>query len=181
MGRCRVVTPGTLKVPLSSVHEARLAALKARKAPRKASKAEIIAAEADLEQARADGDWVEVKNELNAGEQRDVFAELVLGGYTPGEKTVLDPKKVGITKLLAYIVRWSLVDSSGEVMEVSEATLRVQDSETLKELIELVDAHEECVEAERAARKKKMVGARASSLTSGSHSAPAGPSSTSAH
>jgi hypothetical protein len=52
----------------------------------------------------SDGDFIDVKRELSAGEQRRMFAGMVLHGVVPGEKTLLDPERVGITKMVEYLV-----------------------------------------------------------------------------
>lgn len=182
MGRCRFVTPGRIRIPLASVYVHRLAELKARKIPKKATKAEIDAAEAALADAQADGAWIEVKTELSAGEAREVYTGMLIGdGVTPGEKAKFDPAMMGLTKALAYLVGWSLQDSQGEVADITQTSLKLLDQETLGEVIEAVERHDETVEAERTARKNARAGGKASSQTSGLLSVPDGPLSASAH
>lgn len=182
MGRCRFVTPGRVRIPLASVYVHRLAELKARKIPTKATKAEIDAAEQALAAAEADGEWIEVKTELNAGEAREVYTGMLIGdGVIPGEKAKFDPALMGVTKAIQYLLAWSLVDAQGEPAEISLTSLKLLDGETLTEVIEAVELHDDKVAAERAARKNVRAGGKASSLTSGSRSVPVGPSSASAH
>lgn len=113
----------------------------------------------------SDGDFIDVKRELNAGEQRKLFAGMVRDGVIPGEKTVLDPEQVGITKLVAYLVGWSLVDAKGAPVPVSEAALKNLDVETYTEIMTAVDTHETEQEAKRALAKnpESATGSKATS------------------
>ena len=113
----------------------------------------------------SDGDWIEVKAELNAGEQRHLFAGLVKS-MKPGVATELDPEQVGKTKLLSYIVDWSLRDANGAKVPVTSASLDALEVDTYQELNTVIDAHEEAIEKARAERKNSQAGARPSSATS---------------
>lgn len=105
----------------------------------------------------SDGDFVDVKKELNAGEQRQVFAGMVRD-ITPGERALVDPAKVGVTKLMAYILGWSFVDADGKPVPFSESGLNALDTETYAEVVAAIDAHEEAVEKARAMRKNAATG-----------------------
>lgn len=109
-----------------------------------------------------DGDFIDVKRRLNTGEQRKLFGSLVKDMH-PGEKLSLIPELVGLTKLVAYIVGWSFVDAERKPVPVSEAAINNLDSETFKELIELVDEHEEQQTALRDAEKNVPAGVSAPS------------------
>ena len=50
----------------------------------------------------SDGDYIDVKKTLNAGEYRKLLYDQFKD--TEGNKVVLDHAKVGISKLLAYIL-----------------------------------------------------------------------------
>lgn len=109
----------------------------------------------------SDGDWIEVKRELNAGEHRRVFGRLVKE-MTAGEKAKLDPEQIGLTKLVEYIVDWSFEDG-GKPVPVTESAINNLDSDTYAELIKVVDAHEEAIDAEIEQRKNERAGEKASS------------------
>jgi hypothetical protein len=113
----------------------------------------------------SDGDWVEVKKELNAGEQRRIFAGVVKTMHA-GEKLELNPEQIGKSKLLEYIVAWSFIGLSGKPEPFSAAALDNLDADTYRELIELVDAHEEAAEKAMAERKNGQGGETTSSVTS---------------
>jgi len=113
----------------------------------------------------SDGDYIDVKKELNAGEERRVWWRLVKT-MTPGEKPVLDPEKVGLTKVVEYLVGWSFTDTAGKPVKVSEAALTNLDGETYSEIVKVIDAHDDAVIAEREARKNGKGDTANSSTTS---------------
>jgi len=129
MGRCRMVDPELVRLPLS------------------------------------DGDFLDVKRALTAGEQREVFIQQIKGVVTSGRATELDPRKMGVTRICAYVVGWSLVDQAGRPLPFSEATLLLQDSDTYREIGDAIDAHVEAEERRQAERKTNPIFASVSSAT----------------
>jgi hypothetical protein len=118
MGRCRMVEPEQVRLPIS------------------------------------DGDFIDVKRQLTAGEHRRIFLDQIKGDViVSGQEMQLDPAKLGITRILAYVVGWSLVDPDGHPIPFSEATLLLQDADTYGEIAEAVDAHIEAQERLRAERR----------------------------
>lgn len=105
----------------------------------------------------SDGDYIDIKKELNAGESRRVFARLVKD-MRAGEKISLEPEQVGLTKIAEYLVGWSFTDQQGRPVEVSEGAIQNLDMDSYVEIREAIDAHEVTVEAERAARKNARAG-----------------------
>lgn len=108
------------------------------------------------------GDWIEVKRELNAGEHRRVFGRMVKE-MKAGQSATLDPEQIGLTKLVEYIVAWSFEDDRGRSVDVSESAINNLDAETYRELQQLIDAHEDGIDAEIEARKNDQAGEKASS------------------
>jgi hypothetical protein len=112
----------------------------------------------------SDGDSVEVKKILNAGEYRkliyDQFKE-----SPDGDKVVLDHSKVGMAKLLAYIIGWTFVGFNGQPLpyrpdepeDIRRATIDGLDQDTYRELIAAVTAHEEREDAALEAQKKTRI------------------------
>lgn len=109
----------------------------------------------------SDGDWIDVKKELNAGERRAVFANMVKEHHA-GEPVLMDSAKVGFTRILAYLVAWSFVDDHGPVA-LSEAAINNLDTDTYTEIVKALDAHEAQEDAAREARKKFLAGESPSS------------------
>ena len=103
------------------------------------------------------GEWLDVKSELNAGEARRIFSTLVKE-MNAGEVTKLDPERVGLTKLVEYVVGWSLLNKRGQPQAISESAFNALDQDTYAELIAAVDAHDARVETIRAARKNGQGG-----------------------
>ena len=117
----------------------------------------------------SDGDSVEVKKILNAGEYR----QLIYGQFkesSDGEKVTLDHSKVGMAKLLAYIVGWTFIGFDGQPLpyrpdepeDIRRATIDGLDQDTYRELIAAVTAHEEREDAALEAQKKTRITAPAS-------------------
>jgi hypothetical protein len=129
--------------------------------------------------ALSGGEWIDVKAELNAGEARRIFATLVKEMHA-GQPTKLDPEKVGLTKVVEYVVGWSLLGSDGRPEPVSESAIDGLDLDTYQEIVAAVDGHDLACEAARAARKNGQDGETASAVISPSRAAAAGVSTGSA-
>ena len=107
-----------------------------------------------------DGDWIDVKQQLNAGEQRHTITRMVKT-MNAGEKTSLEPKEVGRSKILEYLLAWSLLGLDDQPIPyaidqpeaVRAATLDALDFETYQEIATAVDRHDEANEQAREARK----------------------------
>lgn len=123
----------------------------------------------------SDGDYVDVKKRLTAGEYRKlIYAQFK---DTPvGEKATLDYTKLGTSKLLAYILGWSLISVVDEQPipydpqdpeELRQSVLDdLLDQDTYRELLAAVTAHEEREEAALEAQKKTRTTAPPLSVTS---------------
>lgn len=115
-----------------------------------------------------DGDYLIVKRQLTHGEELDAFARQTIVGT---EGTVrINPLRVGDTKVLAYLLDWSLREYAikGQPVEVVESALRALAPEDYAEIKAAIDAHEEAMRAAREAEKKTGTG--------GTRSAPISPS-----
>ena len=96
--------------------------------------------------------WIDVKRELNAGEQRRLFTTLIKD-LTAGEKPTLDPEQLGITKIMAYLIGWSFTDKSGKSIPVSRAAVDNLKTATYQDIVKAIDDHEAKADADVAARK----------------------------
>jgi hypothetical protein len=105
----------------------------------------------------SDGDWIEVKKELNVGEQRRIFARLVKS-MEVGQTVKLDPEQVGRSKVVEYLIGWSLTDAKGKPVPVTEGAIDSMDADTFKEIREAIEAHEETQDAAREAAKNAQAG-----------------------
>lgn len=110
----------------------------------------------------SDGDYLDVKKELNAGEYTELLESLV--------------KEDHFARYLQYIVAWSFVGLDGKPLPYSHDqpqqarvdTLKSLDLATMTEMIEALDAHQLRENAEREARKNGQ--------TTGNGSSPVSPS-----
>lgn len=98
------------------------------------------------------GDWVDVKKELNAGETRNIFTDLVKD-FHAGEAATLDPKQVGLTKVLNYVVAWSFVDAQGHGVPFNASALNNLYPDDYHEIVNAIEMHDEAVEQMRITRK----------------------------
>lgn len=129
----------------------------------------------------SDGDWLDVKKELNAGEQHRVFTRLVKT-FTAGHQPELNPEQVGKTQALEYIVDWSLCDEKEHRVAFSAEALDAIDPGTYQEIIAAVEKHHEAAEQARDERKNGKDGKDGLIATLPSaDSSPAGPTTTSSH
>ena len=111
------------------------------------------------------GDWIDVKKELNAGEERRFFTDLVKVMHA-GERAELQPDRVGKTQMLAYIVGWSFRGHDDKPVPFSEAALDNLDQDSYTEIFEAIDKHVEGVDRARTLRKNAQDTSMASSATS---------------
>lgn len=111
-----------------------------------------------------EGDWIEIKHELTAGEEREVFARMTKS-LEAGQRPQLDASQVQIATVLAYLVGWSFVDAAGRPVDVTEAAVKQLDTDSFKEVHAAIAAHEAAVAVKKTVSR---AGANASSPTSGS-------------
>ena len=105
----------------------------------------------------SDGDYVDIKRELSAGEQNDLLGDLI-EDYTAGEKVKLKPKEVARARLRAYIVGWSFTDPDGRPVPVSASSIYNIDQDTQAEIVAAIDAHEAVRKAQREEERKNLTG-----------------------
>ena len=110
-----------------------------------------------------DGDYVDVKRELNAGEYRKLLYSQFKDTTPDDDRMQVDPAKVGIVKLLAYILGWSFVSvvdhqpipyDPQDPEELRRAVLDDLDIDTYRQLIAAVTEHERQQDAATEAQKK---------------------------
>ena len=111
-----------------------------------------------------DGEFLDLKAELNAGEYRKMLA----GNFSEhfaGEKPRVDLDTFGITVVLAYVVGWSFVDMKDQPLAFSKSALLMLDQDTFSEIREACEAHHEASEKAAAERKNARTGASTYSKT----------------
>jgi len=117
----------------------------------------------EVQLSLSDGDWIRVKKRLTAGESREQFSRIVKDA-PGGERPTLSSMQVGLSRILAYLLDWSLVDDKGVVLplrnargeiaiDVMTASLNSIDPESFGEILSAVEAHEDAMDKEREAEK----------------------------
>src|SRR5262245_14717959 len=120
------------------------------------------------------GDWILVKKRLTTGETRAAFARQFKAA-PDGGRPELDLTAIGLAKIVAYLLDWSLTDDAGVVVSIRdqprslvEQTVDGLDSQTFNELRAAIDAHEDREVAAMADEKKTRTSATRSLAISGS-------------
>lgn len=164
------VRPEVVRLYLVDVHRRALADHRVRMKTLKGD--ELTAAtlvipqlEINIKDAERKGRYIDVKKRLTAGESRKMFAQVVRD-MTAGERARLDPERIGVSKLLAYLLAWSLTDDDGHPVPFSPEALDSVDPDVYADMIKAVDWHEEVQDAARSAEKNGPDGATPSSTTS---------------
>jgi hypothetical protein len=122
----------------------------------------------------SEGDFIDVRRRLNAGEHVEMLSDLA--------------SRKHFVKILAFVVGWSFVGLNEQPLpydvDAPEATrrdtLKALEPEAIREMVAVIDRHEAAEEKARAEKKTVPAGGPASSPTSTSPDAAAGPSPTSA-
>lgn len=107
-----------------------------------------------------EGQWIDVKKKINVGEQREMYAR-IYPAAAAGEKLKLDVMQVGVAKVLAYLVAWSLTDAAGKPVAVDEAAINNLHPDKFKHIREAVDAHEAAIDSARGEEKNAPDGVSA--------------------
>ena len=97
--------------------------------------------------------WIEVRDEMAIGQQRDVFAGSVRGfTTTPDGQTRTDYDGVGVSfgTVFAYLVDWNARDEHGKHVELTPEAIRQSEIDAYPFIEKAVNAH---IEKVRAAKK----------------------------
>lgn len=117
--------------------------------------------------ALSDGQWLQVKKYLTAGETRRTFRRMMRLGADGRDQ--IDPLQVGLSKIISYVIEWSLTDREGAHLSLRglpedqvASYLEQLHPDRFAEILAAVERHEAAVEAE----KKILTGDPKSSPTS---------------
>ena len=102
----------------------------------------------------SEGDWIEVRKYLTAGEVRRMHARMMHA--LPDGKMEIDRLLVRLAKTTAYLLDWSITDANDRPViirdqsdETVAAILDMLDPDAFEEIWRAIDAHEDRVEAEK--------------------------------
>ena len=115
------------------------------------------------------GDWLLVRKHLTAGEERDAHARVIKAGtMRTGERPELDLEHLGIAQAVSYLIDWSITDIDDKPIRIRDqpyafiaAALRDQTPESLREILEAIQAHDSAMTEARAEEKKRQAGVSA--------------------
>jgi len=103
----------------------------------------------------SDGDYLIVKNRLNAGETLAMYAAM------RGEDAQVDPIKFGTAIIQAYLLDWSITDDAGHVVSIRNQPLDVVagaltnlEYPDFQEILAAIRAHETAIETARQEKKR---------------------------
>jgi hypothetical protein len=99
----------------------------------------------------AEGDWVDVKKFLSAGEEaRMSGAGLRQMTQDDGKPSfTLDFERLRISQVSAYVVAWSFVDSAGNQTKPTPENISALSPDVLKEIGDAIDEHIKRMEEEK--------------------------------
>lgn len=112
----------------------------------------------------AGGNYLIVKRELTAGEERRITARSVKSARA-GEKMEIDLEQLGKVKLVEYITEWGgpiFQDAQGKPRKFSATALDDLRASLYTEITKAVDAHEAAEAAKRDEEKNDQDGASGS-------------------
>ena len=92
----------------------------------------------------ANGDWIEVKERLPVGEKKRVDSsglKRVVAADGKETKVETDFAEFSLARLDAYIVRWSLRDADGKIVEKSRAAIEALDEADFEEMETALQKH----------------------------------------
>ena len=109
--------------------------------------------------ALSNGDFLIVKQRLNAGETMDLFeraapdVDLTAGAAALAK---LPPARVGMAIITAYLLDWSVTDLDGAVIPIrgasaedKTAALRLLDFDSMIEIMNVISAHDAAMREEK--------------------------------
>jgi hypothetical protein len=110
----------------------------------------------------SNGDWVDVKAQLNHGEHQAVLERCYV--LTPDGDVQRQPFKIVQATVVAYLVDWSATDLPirGAAPALVEQALNSISQERFTEIRQAIDAHAEAIERERDEKKSIPTGSVAS-------------------
>lgn len=97
----------------------------------------------------SDGDWIEVRRRLSAGEERRMYSSAF--EKLEGKGVTVNFATLGLSRTIAYVTDWSFRDGADKPVRCTPAAIEALTLEALKEIEIALDTH---VEAQRELAKK---------------------------
>lgn len=100
----------------------------------------------------SDGDWLDIKEQLNIGEQLDVEGAGIEISQQPGDREATyrmsRPGDAAITRVAVWLAGWSLCDILGNKVVLSRDAVGRLDAKTFDEIRQAIDKHIEDTKAD---------------------------------
>ncbi len=107
----------------------------------------------------SDGDWIDVKEELNIGDQLDVEGAGMELSQRPGDNAATykfaKPGDSAVMRVAIWLADWSLCDALGDKVILSREAVRRLDEKTFDEIRKAIDEH---IKEKEKAREKENEG-----------------------
>lgn len=100
----------------------------------------------------SEGDWIEAKNQLNVGEEREAM-QAIVGVIDKEGNRIPNVKLVDVAEVQAYIVDWSFRDGQGLPVPVSLQAIQAMHPDSFREVQDALRTHVRQQEKEAADRK----------------------------
>lgn len=101
------------------------------------------------------GDWITIRRQLTAGEQRRVFARTAKT-VLAGRPVEVDLEKAGLMEMVAYLVDWSFTDYEGKPVAIKDMpaeyvvdVLNNLDPDSFAEIYNAIQTHEQSIADEK--------------------------------
>lgn len=109
----------------------------------------------------SDGDWIDVKAQLNHGESQDVLERCLI---SKGDDVQFVRVKYIQSTIVGYLVDWSATDLPirGEPVSVIDQALNSISQERFDEIKRALDAHTDALSREREEKKRALSGSAVS-------------------
>ncbi len=100
-----------------------------------------------------DGEWIEIKKELNYGEQAEMSASAMRGGKLNPTTGYIEPDSetfasFASAKIVAYMIDWSLKDDNGKSVPYSAEMLKALDVASVAAIRKAVNDYTDKAEEE---------------------------------
>lgn len=111
--------------------------------------------------ALSDGDWINLKRKLNAGEAGELYDATYRSNVGSSERSTVREVRMSrfqLDRMFFYILEWSFIDDENKPLPLTAENIRLLDLETTEEIhAAITELEEENTRLENEAKKAKEV------------------------
>lgn len=114
----------------------------------------------------SDGDWIEVKRELNTGDQKRLDGAGLKPPVLVGNR-IINPVDWGLfemEKALIWLTDWSIVGPDGKVLPLNMDAIKSIDTETFEEINDIITVHKKKQDDLKKSQRESRTESQKSSL-----------------